>query len=718
MSENVVTLYTGGARVIYQGDGSTTVFPVTFDVDDAFDLQLFTSPVDDSAEAEILDRDAWNYAAGAVTVASAPDSATKLVIMRATPIERRGRYTAGGMLTADSLNGDLTRLTRIAQDLDERMRLIPGAGVGRVLTGDEVDAVLNLYRMIGSGLVMLTSGGWLARAANGAASLRLSNGGVSVSGGLAVDGGITISNGGVVFQTSGGGATFTSRAAGEWTSGGGAGGYSFAPGGVELHATVSSATGAYTSGGVLSLGASGGKLIFRTLAGESRGVTVHGSGADILGELRANYILAGNGNFSGGVTFASGATVSGGLVVSGGIMVDGKEAADKPWVLAQFGSSGYLQSDGGFVAHGKWTHSSTTSGQVTSVWGVRPVIDFTSGFTVTVYRDSEAPAESSYHFAVNTTDPHGENGAYPGVGHYVLSSGFGAGFSAGVYGGARLFCNNTSVSEVVELTHSGIRIEAGRDGAGYTGAGVNVNLSRGAALAHTDQEGQRQVELLVSGGRVVVTREENGSATSGNVLLNTDPLPGQSGAIIENRPFSTTVGGYTVKLTSGGGLSVSGSGAGVVLSGGQITAGVDAGGSVTINAQGVSIEDGIGGSAAIAAGYLIANGVLIGGRVEVATRLITSTVSEMQPVISVLSGGTSYVFDSEHLYSLEVASVVKTTEASYLHFKLDSVTAPTPVVISGFAFDSAAFEGGKEYLVGFFDGMCVVNEVTSGGVLQ
>ena len=185
-----------------------------------------------------------------------------------------------------------------------------------------------------------------------------------------------------------------------------------------------------------------------------------------------------------------------------------------------------------------------------------------------------------------------------------------------------------------------------------------------------------------------------------------------AGALMSGAEFKTTVGGYTVELTSGGGLAVSGSGAGVVLSGGQIAAGVDAGGSVTINAQGVSIEDGIGGSAAIAAGYLIANGVLIGGRVEVATQLITSTVSEMQPVISVLSGGMSYLYTLP-LYSVEVSSVVKTTDASYLHFKLDSVTAPTPVVISGVSYlNSATFEGGKEYLVGFFDGMAVVNEVT------
>ena len=51
-----------------------------------------------------------------------------------------------------------------------------------------------------------------------------------------------------------------------------------------------------------------------------------------------------------------------------------------------------------------------------------------------------------------------------------------------------------------------------------------------------------------------------------------DLTPTTSGAIISGAEFVTTVGGYTVALTSGGGVSVSGSGAMVALSGGQIVA--------------------------------------------------------------------------------------------------------------------------------------------------
>ena len=58
---------------------------------------------------------------------------------------------------------------------------------------------------------------------------------------------------------------------------------------------------------------------------------------------------------------------------------------------------------------------------------------------------------------------------------------------------------------------------------------------------------------IVSGGYV-----SGGNVTS---MINAYALP-------KNAPFSTTVGGYTVELTSGGGFSVYGSGASVTLSGG------------------------------------------------------------------------------------------------------------------------------------------------------
>ena len=191
-----------------------------------------------------------------------------------------------------------------------------------------------------------------------------------------------------------------------------------------------------------------------------------------------------------------------------------------------------------------------------------------------------------------------------------------------------------------------------------------------------------------------------------------------------------------VVLTGGGGLAVSGSGASVVLSGGAIVASagnigdhpccVRMDGNVTVTCYDANVGD----SSVVSAtweGLSVSapSGILINGHpaatenfVSSATQLVTSVSDDPSALIDVLSGGTS-LFYTESLYQVDVSSVVKTTDASYLHFTLDSVTAPTPVVLSGVSYlNSATFEGGKEYLVGIFDGMCVVNEVTSGGAQQ
>ena len=230
-----------------------------------------------------------------------------------------------------------------------------------------------------------------------------------------------------------------------------------------------------------------------------------------------------------------------------------------------------------------------------------------------------------------------------------------------------------------------------------------------------------------------------------------------SGALVSNSEISTVVGGYRLTYTASGGLLVSGSdvsgvfsdgqivastiadpdagnGASVVLSGYQIVAstiadpdGPNENARLTLSPGAVTIrgaQDGLDSSCELA---VSPGGATIGGETvatepwadsRFARQLVTSTdVGAATAYISVLSGGTSYVF-TDPADSLIVDSVVKTTEASFIHFTLDSVTAPTPVAISGYTFASGRFEGGKEYLVGFFDGMCAVNEVTSGGVLQ
>lgn len=218
--------------------------------------------------------------------------------------------------------------------------------------------------------------------------------------------------------------------------------------------------------------------------------------------------------------------------------------------------------------------------------------------------------------------------------------------------------------------------------------------------------------------QILAVVSSGGYVTSDGVTEAVDAAVASGGFLASGAEFTTTVGPYTVALTSGGGLRVTGSnGESMVISDGEIAASasgdvvVTGGDVLSIGADHVLIGGGM--SVELAGDRVTVNGA------PAATRIVTSTDTETtSAAIPVLSGGTAYVYTG-NLYQVDVSSVVKTTEASYLHFTLDSVTAPTPVVISGVSYlNSATFEGGKEYLVGFFDGMAVVNEVTSGGVLQ
>ena len=216
-----------------------------------------------------------------------------------------------------------------------------------------------------------------------------------------------------------------------------------------------------------------------------------------------------------------------------------------------------------------------------------------------------------------------------------------------------------------------------------------------------------------------------------------DLTPGlPSGAIVEGRPFSTTVCGYTVALTSGGGLAVSGSGASVALSGGQIVAKhtysgmsdntVDATLSLAGDTLNFAVNDPDMGSAGFSIGtqnartsingkdvYLDGSDFLVAGDAvatepwadsRFARQLVTSTDSSTtSAVIPVLSGSTSYKF-TQPLEVLSVGSAAETTEASYIRFTLApgarvDIPADVEAIAPGLVFDA----GGK-YLLRFFDG--------------
>ena len=273
-----------------------------------------------------------------------------------------------------------------------------------------------------------------------------------------------------------------------------------------------------------------------------------------------------------------------------------------------------------------------------------------------------------------------------------------------------------------------VLIAGGEDGPGASAMSISATAG-GIVISHgvenvdgEDTEACYEILTIASGGMFFSGNAFDGRARSGAVLLDTDPLPGASGAMVENQPFSTTVGGYTMTYTSAGGLVVSGGDVqlqvksdGINISGNAASVTMDGDGAIRVeNMNGITLAA-AGGADLVLSGYNVRlnpdDSVTINGA-AVARQLVTSTDAGTSGAISVLSGGTSYVYTSA-LYSLAVDSVAKSTEASYLHFTLASVTAPTPVVISGVSLlNSATFEGGKEYLVGFFDGMCIVNEVT------
>ncbi|MBQ6353322.1 MAG: hypothetical protein IJJ28_08650 [Lentisphaeria bacterium] len=183
-------------------------------------------------------------------------------------------------------------------------------------------------------------------------------------------------------------------------------------------------------------------------------------------------------------------------------------------------------------------------------------------------------------------------------------------------------------------------------------------------------------------------------------------------AIVSGAEFTTTVGPYTVALTSGGGLFVSGAGAEARFSGGEIAASasgnvvVTGGDVLSIGADHVLIGGGI--SVELAGDHVTVNGA------PAATRIVTSTDTvTTSAAIPVLSGGVAYIY-TQPLTSLSVASVANAPAEDYIRFTLasgGSVSIPASVAVLNSGLE---FEGGKEYLVAFNGGMMVAAEVTPG----
>jgi len=492
-----------------------------------------------------------------------------------------------------------------------------------------------------------------------------------------------------------------------------------------------------------------------------------------------NYTISGAVTFLGGITVSgaivanqswvngnylalSGGTVTGNLGVegmftanNGGYIREVSSSRITSWSLPSGGafSGSYIDSYGGVWNEGLWGGSHWSSASITSTgevvgsyWysihggeddeGSGSIDSWPASASPTFLIDSSTGVITASLWGSSVEVPPDGNGAFVFSSAVQPTSYYDSGEGYDVFqSGAKILSG-----AIVAVSSGGAVVEEGAEFAPVSGGAVMSSWHTSGGTVITD------AKLNVSGGKLLYKVTSGGSTKEGNLL---DGGGSQSGAIVSGAEFSTTVGGYTVELTSGGGLAVSGSGASVVLSGGQIAASGGSGGVVIVtsdNEENQSARVSISGGVVKAVnrdndGIIMSNGtttlrrdgvelIVDGGGVniaggmplkingrEAARQLVTETTSVSDYYIDVLSGGTSYLMASP-LYSLEVNSVAKSTEASYIHFTLDSVTAPTPVVISGYTFSSGRFEGGKEYLVGFFDGMAVVNEVTSGGVLQ
>ena len=484
------------------------------------------------------------------------------------------------------------------------------------------------------------------------------------------------------------------------------------------YATVSSAAARL---GVHVNGSNADASLVTTIEG---GVVLNHSGSGYAGRL---YLSSGALTFSG----SSGSRERQGVVAllsditSGGAVFSGGEVAQSTWFQSNVTVSGALHGSGGFMATALYSGSAN--------WYARAGVH-----------------------------PHMENSVYPQVEQFVEwinSDYYWAGFTAGVYNGARLSYSYPQMDVTVLAGSNGVTLSAGNEGAMPTGASVKIlnggitmscmsvnaddfyvygSLSMGAGgieLRHyvdDPEPGSPRERLLLSGGNLVFSGSSGSRERQGVVALLSDIT---SGAIVSGAEINTQIGPYRITATSGG-LAVSGSGASVFLSGGQIAASAgENGGSFIVTSGGVEMRgalgdagehpyisvgrDGIAGNDGNGVGYNM-GGYQFNINAEefnynsrpVAAALVTSTDSETTSAyIEELTGGMSYKY-TQPLYSLEVASVTKTTDASYLHFTLDSVTAPTPVVISGVSYlNSATFEGGKEYLLRFFDGMMETHEI-------
>ena len=262
--------------------------------------------------------------------------------------------------------------------------------------------------------------------------------------------------------------------------------------------------------------------------------------------------------------------------------------------------------------------------------------------------------------------------------------------------------NGWNVSSSGALFLSG----SGRIGLGgsidYDNPGVGFNANSGAAVkgiyggAQTVQP--QSVEL------VPCIQYASGSGGTGG-------LP--SGVIVENQPFSTTVGGYTVELTSNG-VSIYGSGASVTLSGGEVNVSAKQGIGAELNNGDEAIlavmSAGLGGvvlhydDTEYDTTLEVGQGVTANGS---AITQVSSGIEDTSLGIDVLEGGVKYICSSA-LSALSIGSAAAGCNGTII-FTVASGAIVTPPANVPY-FGVTEYTPGSSYLMMINDFAAVCNE--------
>lgn len=121
-----MTVSTTTTKAIYNGDGSTTAFPTTFEFFDAADIEVIERVITTGAETvKTLSTDytvsGGNGATGTVTAVTAPASTVQWAIRRKTPLTQQIDYVENDDFPAETHEQGLDRGVMIAQERQEEL---------------------------------------------------------------------------------------------------------------------------------------------------------------------------------------------------------------------------------------------------------------------------------------------------------------------------------------------------------------------------------------------------------------------------------------------------------------------------------------------------------------------------------------------------------------------------------------------------------------------